>query len=164
MISYAEFLRRLPKVDLHCHLVGTLRPATLAELATKNGLTLPRPAAELYDFRDFYDFIDILRLSAASLVSAGDFARVAYEALEDGARTGNLKHAELSFNPHYFYPRGVRYASILDGLIDGLRAAKKDFGVTGLLIPSIDRGIASSSVAADLVDEIVANRRDEVVG
>lgn len=164
MLTYPEFLKRLPKVDLHCHIAGALRPATLAELATKNGISLPRPAAQLYDFRDFYDFIDILRLSAASVVTVADFSRIAYEALEDGAKLGNLRHTELFFNPHYYYPRGVTYATMLDGLIDGLRAAKADFNVSGLLIPSIDRGLVSSAAAVAMVEEVLADRRDEVVG
>ena len=94
--TFAEYLTRLPKVDLHCHLVGTLRPATLGDLARKYGIALPRSEEQLYDFEDFYSFIEILRLSATVMRAQDDFARVAYEALEDGHRAGNLKHAELS--------------------------------------------------------------------
>jgi adenosine deaminase len=60
--SFAEYLTRLPKVDLHCHLVATLRPTTLGELARKHGIALPRSEEQLYDFEDFYSFTEILRL------------------------------------------------------------------------------------------------------
>src|SRR6185369_5236812 len=106
----------------------------------------------------------ILRLAAASVVTADDFSRIAYEALEDGAKAGNLRHAELFFNPHYYYARGVTYATMVDGLIDGLRAAKTDHKVSGLLIAAIDRGIVSSTAAVEMVEVVIANRRDEVVG
>ena len=53
MIGDHEYLRRIPKVDLHCHIAGALRPATLAELAAKNGLALPRPPAQLYGLSAF---------------------------------------------------------------------------------------------------------------
>jgi adenosine deaminase len=157
------FISRLPKVDIHCHLVGALRPSTLAALAHKHGIPLPRPEYQLYDFEDFYTFLETLRLSATVMREADDFARVTYEALEDGRRSGNLLHAELMFNPQYFYGSGIRYGSMLDGLIDGIRSATKDFGTTALLIPSIDRLIAPSR-AMEILDDVLADRRDEVVG
>ena len=51
-----------------------------------------------------------------------DFARVAYEALADGRRAGNLSHVELMFNPQYFYGSGVSYRAMVDGLIEGIEA------------------------------------------
>ena len=45
MIDYS-LLKRLPKVDLHCHLSGSLRPVTIMELALEEGLELPKEALE----------------------------------------------------------------------------------------------------------------------
>jgi adenosine deaminase len=157
------FINRLPKVDIHCHLVGALRASTLTALARKHGIPLPRPEHQLYDFEDFYTFLDTLQLAATVMREPEDFARVTYEALEDGHRSGNLLHAELMFNPQYFYGSGISYGSMLDGLIDGIRSATKDFGTTALLIPSIDRLIAPPQ-AMEILDDILADRRDEVVG
>src|SRR6266850_2724470 len=95
-------LIRLPKVDLHFHMAGTLRPATLGLLARKYEMPLPRPSDALYVYRDFYDFIDILRLVSTVMRSADDFARVVYEAVEDAFKTSNARHVEMSFNPQYF--------------------------------------------------------------
>jgi adenosine deaminase len=162
-MDLSEFLTRLPKVDIHCHLVGTLRPATLGALARKHQVPLPRPDDALYDFEDFYAFIDILRLSATVMRDQEDFARVAYEALEDGVRLGNLRHAELMFNPQYFYPNAVAYRTMVDGLIEGMAAAKRDFGVRSLLIAAIDRQI-DPAAALEILDHVLAYRRDEVVG
>jgi adenosine deaminase len=162
-MDFATFLTRLPKVDVHCHLVGTLRPSTLGELARKHGVPLPRPDERIYDFEDFYSFLEILRLSATVMRHGQDFARVAYEALEDGFRSGNLRHAEFMFNPQYFYPSGVAYRTMVDGLIEGIRAAQGDFGTTGLLIPSIDRQIEPAR-ALEIMDDILAYRPDEIVG
>jgi adenosine deaminase len=162
-IGFDDFLRLIPKVELHCHLAGTLRPATLVTLAKKRGVRLPRPSNELYFYKDFYDFIDLLRQIALVLVDADDFALAIYEALEDGFRLGNQRHAEIFFNPQYFYPNGTRYKTMLDGLIEGLRAAEKDFGVTCLLIPSIDRQI-DPVAAMEILDDILADRRREVIG
>jgi adenosine deaminase len=162
-MDLATFLTRLPKVDVHCHLVGTLRPVTVGELARKHGVLLPRTDERIYDFEDFYSFLEILRLSASVMRNQEDFARVAYEALEDGYRSGNLQHAEFMFNPQYFYPSGVRYRTIVDGLIEGIHAAEEDYGTTCLLIPSIDRQIDPAK-ALEIMDDILAYRPDEVVG
>jgi adenosine deaminase len=148
---------------LHCHLVGTLRPATLGDLARKRGIAFPRSEEQVYDFDDFYSFIEILRLSATVMRTQDDFTRVAYEAIEDGHRAGNLKHVELMFNPQYFYGSGIRYRAMVDGLIEGILAAQQDYGTTCLLIPSIDRQIDPSH-ALEILQDILDYRPDVVVG
>ncbi|MER7398400.1 adenosine deaminase [Streptomyces sp. NPDC000151] len=158
------FLRRLPKVDLHCHLAGTIRPATLIELARKNDVPLRTSDPEqLYVFDDFYDFLDVVRTAARCLVTHDDFARVAYEALADAATAGNLKYAELFFNPTDYYPSGVTYRTMADGFIAGLRDAEADHGVTGRLIPAINRELGPGT-ARDMVADAIADPRDEIIG
>lgn len=157
------FVRAVPKVDLHCHIVGAMRPETLDDLAAKHGVALARPARDLYAFQDFYEFIDVLRLAGTVLRDQGDFARLAYEAIEDGYRLGNLRHGEFMFNPQYFYPAGVSYRTMVDGLCEGLEQGRRDFGVSGLLIACIDRQIQPAK-AREIMDDVLAYRRDEVVG
>jgi adenosine deaminase len=163
-VDHQTFLRRLPKVDLHCHLAGTIRPATLIELARKNGLALhtndPEHLYDFADFADFYDFLDVVRTAARCLIDPDDFARVAYEALTDAATAGNLKYAELFFNPtDYRAP----YPTVVDGFITGLRAAETEHGVVGRLIPSINRELGPA-VAREMVTEVIAHRREHIVG
>ncbi|MEV8566710.1 adenosine deaminase [Streptomyces sp. NPDC051322] len=163
-MDHETFFRRLPKVDLHCHLAGTIRPATLIELAHKNDVPLQTSDPDrLYVFDDFYDFLDVVRTAARCLIDHDDFARVAYEALADAATAGNLKYAELFFNPTDYYPSGVDYRTMLDGFIAGLRDAESDHGVTARLIPAINRELGPQT-ARDTVAEVIADRRDEVIG
>jgi len=157
------FLARLPKVELHCHLVGTLQPATLAALARKHGLALPRAEDALYRYRGFHDFIEVFRLASRVLVEADDFARVAREYVLSAHASANLRHIELFFNPGYHYPFGVSYATQLKGIRAGLEAARQACGVTWRLIPSIDRE-HPLDVAERMLDDVLAHRIDEVVG
>jgi len=157
------FLARLPKAELHVHVVGALRPGTLAELAAKRGLALPRPAVALYRYASFYDFIEVFRLAARALARAEDFARVVYEYIELGHRASSLRHVEFFFNPGYHYPYGVGYRTQLDGLVAGIRDAERDFGVSALLIPSFDREY-SPQAALEVLDDVLAHRCDEVAG
>jgi adenosine deaminase len=161
--AFAAYLQQIPKADLHCHIVGALRPGTLADLARKHGAALPRPAQTLYEFADFYDFLKVLGIAAAVLREREDFAQLSYEALEDGYRRGRMLHAEFLFDPQYHLPNGVSYRTIVDGLVDGIRMARHAFGVSALLVPSFDRVIDPRG-ALEILDDILAYRPDEVVG
>ncbi len=139
-IGYDEYLRRLPKVELHCHVEGTLRPATVADLARKHDITLPTSDVDhIYDYATIYEFLEIFRFVNSTVIDRDDFARVAYESLEDGVKLGNLKYREMFFNPTLHTTRGVPMATIVDGLIDGTRAAEADFGVRCFLIADVYR-------------------------
>jgi adenosine deaminase len=163
-MGFSDYLDAVPKVELHLHIAGAIRPETLDELAFLNELRLPKPAAELYRFTTFYEFLDALRLSALALATPRDFARVAYECIEDLHRHGNVRHAEIFFNPHYFTPNGAAYPEIVDGLIEGLERAEREFGVSSLLIACIDRSVCLPSEALQMLDWMAQHPREKVVG
>ena len=75
----------------------------------------------------------------STVIDRDDFARIAYESIEDGAQLGNLKYREMFFNPTLHTTRGVPMATIIDGLIDGCRAAEQDLGVRCRLIADVYR-------------------------
>ena len=84
-----EHLRRLPKVELHCHVEGAARASTIADLARQHDVTLPvEDPAELFEFTSLNQFLSIYDIICASLRTADDFRRITYEALEDGAAAG----------------------------------------------------------------------------
>ena len=162
-ITYDEYLRRLPKVELHCHVEGTLRPATVGELAAKHEIKLPTAdVSAIYDYETIYEFLQIFRLVNSTVVDRDDFARIAYESLEDGVRLGNLKYREMFFNPTLHTTRGVPMATVVDGLIDGCRAAERDMAVRCMLIADVYRQ-DPPDMAVQMVDEIIALGRPEVI-
>ena len=140
MTGYDEFLRRVPKVELHCHFEGTVRPGTFADLARKHGVALPTDDVDrLYDYDSIYEFLKIFAMVSSTLIDQEDFARAAYESIEDGVTLGNLKYREMFFNPTLHTKRGVPYKTVVDGLVDGIQAAEKDFGVPCRLIADVYR-------------------------
>src|SRR5437762_10083566 len=140
LMEYAEYRRRLPKIESHRHVEGTLRPQTAADLAHEHDIALPTTDVDrIYDYDTIYEFLEIFRLVNSTVTEPGDFARVAYESLEDGVKLGNLKYREMFFNPTLHTTRGVAMSTIIDGLIDGCRAAEDDFGVRCRLIADIYR-------------------------
>ena len=163
-MDYDEYLRALPKVELHCHVEGTLRPDTVVDLARKHDITLPTADVDrIYDYETIYEFLEIFRLVNSTVIDRDDFARVAYESLEDGVKLGNLKYREMFFNPTLHTTRGVEMATIIDGLIDGIRAAEADLGVRCFLIADVYRQ-DTVEMAMQMTEEVLANRRPELVG
>ena len=156
-----RFLHALPKVELHCHLEGSLRAETLIDLAAMRNVPLSTTDPEaLYAYDDLAGFLEVYELACRAVVTRDDFALVTYESLEDARRAG-VVHREMFFNPT-LHP-GVRYPDMLAGILDGVRAAATDFGITARLIPSIYRQM-SVEAALEMLNEIVEHRVDEVVG
>jgi adenosine deaminase len=163
-LPYSDYLDLVPKVELHLHIAGAVRASTLTDIATANGVRMPRPAEMLYQWQDFYGFLELLRLGALAVRRPENFARVAYECIEDLHRHGNVRHAEIFFNPHYYTPSGTTYQDIVDGLIDGLDRAERTFGVSSLLISCIDRSVCLPSEALEMLEWMTKHPRPKVVG
>jgi adenosine deaminase len=163
-MNYDEFLRRVPKAELHCHFEGTVRPRTFADLAAKHGVELPTTDADkLYDYDSIYEFLVIFGMVSSTLIDQDDFARTCYESIEDGVKLGNLKYREMFFNPTLHTKRGVAYKTVVDGLVDGVKVAESDFGVKCRLIADVYRQDPPET-AREMVEQVLEHRREEVIG
>lgn len=81
-------LAALPKAEVHVHLEGTVRPATLEEFAARSGVSIPR------SFTDLNSFVEIYGAAWQTMTSPGDYARLVREYCADVARCG-VRYAEL---------------------------------------------------------------------
>src|SRR3989454_2285106 len=81
-------LAALPKAEIHVHLEGTVRPATLEELCARTGIGVPR------SFADLPSFVAVYSCAWATMTTPGDYARLVREYCEDAARAG-VRYAEL---------------------------------------------------------------------
>ncbi|HVM24818.1 MAG TPA: adenosine deaminase [Candidatus Limnocylindrales bacterium] len=157
----------IPKVELHCHLEGTVRPSTVVELARKHGRTLPtEDPTELYRYTSLDSFLEIFWLVQSLIGDREDWARVGYEATVDAAGHG-LRYREAFFTPARHLEAGQSLAEIVAGLTEGLEGAERETGVRTALICDIDRSygpIAAVELAEDLVDLRRTGRADRVIG
>jgi aminodeoxyfutalosine deaminase len=132
-----------PKIELHVHLEGTVRPRTLLEIAKRNDYALPAETEEelqaLYDFRDFAHFIDVWILTTNALRTAEDFRQVVTDYAQEAASHGAV-YLEAIFSPAERVRRGVRWEEIFDGYCDGAQEARELHGVEVRLTPDIVRG------------------------
>ena len=133
-------LALLPKAELHVHLEGAVRIATVEELADRAGAPLPTGlAGGRWRFGGFDDFISQYVATCALLAEPEDFRRVAYEFCEDEARNG-VRYAEVVFSPSNHAPRlGDDWFGPIEAVLDGLETGRRDFGVTARVAPDIVR-------------------------
>jgi aminodeoxyfutalosine deaminase len=132
-MSLGEFIRDMPKVELHVHLEGSIRPSTLLALAERNGISLPahdvEGLREFYRFTDFGHFIQVYITLSSCLRTIDDFALIAYEFGADMARQ-KIRYAEVTFTPYtHAGHKGLAFDDILEGLNDGRARAQAEFGV-----------------------------------
>ena len=157
----------IPKVELHCHVEGTVRPATVRELAARAGRPLPvDDVSELYLYDSLDSFLAVFWLVQETLVEPADWARVAYESLIDGSAHG-LRYREMFFTPARHLAAGQDLAGIVAGLTEGIEAAEAETGVRCMLIADMDRAYGPAA-GLEFVERIGDLRRsgraDRVIG
>ncbi len=163
MTSLDEALDRLPKVELHCHIEGTMRPATVLDLARKNGIALPTTDLDaLYRYDSLDGFLTVFWLVQSCLSSREDWARLAYESVTDAAAHGRV-YAETFFTPARHLAAGQRLPDIVAGLVEGIEAAERETGARCMLIADIDRAYGPEA-GLELVTGLTELRRTGAAG
>ena len=147
-----EALHRLPKAELHTHLDGCLRPATLLELARESGVPLPASTPDgvadamlVRHARDLEEYLQRYIVTVQVLQSHGALARVARELVEDAAADG-IRYLEVRFCPALHAP-GVTLEGALEAVLEGLAAGEAS---TGLMARVIACGLRTLPPATSL--------------
>ena len=139
-----------PKIELHVHLEGTVRPATLLEIAARNGLGLPVESegelAELYRFRDFPHFIEVWVMTTNVLLEADDYRQITLDYAREAERHG-AAYIEAIFSPAERVKRGARWEDVFEGVCDGAAEARETLGVEVRFTPDIPRDLDSEEIA-----------------
>lgn len=164
-----QFIAAMPKVELHVHLEGTMRPATLRDLARKHRIDLPvsddASLAAFYRFRDFDHFIEVYVAACECLRHPEDFARVVCELGEDAA-SQHIRYLEVHFNPEpHARKRGIGFTELLAGMNEGRRAARENWGVDMRWIADGVRDADSGPISVEKTVDWIAglSRTDGVI-
>ena len=166
---FLEALRALPKVELHCHVEGAMRPETVVDLARKNGVPLPAgDIRDLYSYGSLDEFLKVFWLVQSVLHDRDDWARLGYESVLDGAAAGRV-YAEVFVSPARHLAAGQTLGSVLEGLSAGLTAGDVETGCQTRVIVDMDRAYGGEA-GLQLMTELIALRRagapgtDRVIG
>ena len=161
-----SFLHALPKAELHCHLLGTVRRDTFTHLVRRAGAAISDAEIEAFYTRGKkpVGVLRVLRALDAELIRApDDLHRLTYEYLADAA-AHNVRYAEFFWNPTGTAQQsGLAYPQALGGIVRAIADAQADFGITGRLIAAIDRE-AAPQAATEMVEWVLAHPCDEVIG
>src|SRR3954453_13562208 len=121
-------IRRAPKAQLHDHLDGGLRPATILDLAAEGGHELPAATPEglgewivaAADSGSLERYLTTFAHTVAVMQTAGSLHRVAKEGALDLAADG-VVYAEVRFAPEQHLERGLSLAEVVEAVLDGFR-------------------------------------------
>jgi aminodeoxyfutalosine deaminase len=155
-----------PKIELHVHLEGAIRPATLLDIARRNEIALPVDTVEgiagLYEFTDFAHFIKVWILTTNCLRTRDDFRQVVVDYAAEAAAHGAV-YLEGIFSPCERVQRGVDWDEIFTGYTEGAVQARAEHGVTVLFTPDLYRGVPSG-IAEECARTAVRYRDRGIVG
>jgi adenosine deaminase len=155
----------IPKVELHCHLEGSIAPSLARELAARNGLELPKglfgPDGH-YVWHDFLSFLAAYDRVCAVLRHPRDFGDIIYAYLAGAAREGAV-YVEMFCSPERPAALGISYAAWLEALAEGIDRAEREFGIVGRIIIICIRHLGPERALA-MVKGMVAEPHPYVVG
>ena len=106
MTDMKEYIRSLPKAELHLHIEGSLEPELMMKLAKRNNITIPFNSVEeiksAYNFSNLQSFLDIYYQGAAVLIHEQDFFDLTWEYLLRAKEDG-ITHTEIFFDPQTMF-------------------------------------------------------------
>ena len=164
-----DLLRRLPKAELHCHLDGSLRPATMLELGRELDKPMPAPDADslreymtVDDARNLEDYLERFAITLSVMQAEPALERIAYELAEDSAKDG-VRYIEVRYAPVLNVREGLSLEQAVEAPLRGLARAEAEHGIKGRVIVTAIRNMAPS-VSQELAELAVAYRHRGVVG
>jgi adenosine deaminase len=152
-----QFVRGLPKAELHLHIEGSLEPEMLFALAKKHRAALRYPSVQslraAYDFGDLQSFLDLYYEGASVLRDAEDFHALTAAYLKK-AHADGVVHAEIFCDPQTHTARGVPMQAVLEGIAGALEEGEAALGVSSRLIVCFLRHLPEENAIATLEEAL----------
>jgi len=159
-----DWLDKLPKVELHMHLEGSLEPGLMFELARRNKIELPFESVDqirqAYEFSNLQDFLDIYYQGARVLLVEQDFYDLVWAYLEK-CHQQNVVHVEPFFDPQTHTDRGISFETVIRGISRALADGENKLGISSRLIMCFLRHLSEEDAFETLaqaelyIDQIV---------
>ena len=136
----------LPKIELHCHLDGSVRPSTIIDLANKNNIDIPSKDLEEIksmmvapkDCKSLDEYLKRFKLPGLIMQDKESLDRIAFELMED-AFNENVVYMEIRFAPLLHINKGLNTKEVIESVLNGIKRAEEKYDIKGNLILSCMR-------------------------
>ncbi|MCL6570612.1 MAG: adenosine deaminase [Bacillus sp. (in: Bacteria)] len=143
---------KLPKIELHCHLDGSLRPETIIDIARSEGISIPSFTIEEIkseliaplECKSLDEYLEKFAIPNLVMQSKANLRRITFELFEDSARE-NVKYMEVRFAPLLHTLGGLEVDEIITSVIAGMNDAENQYNIKGNLILSCMRTMSVES-------------------
>lgn len=155
--SVEDFIKDIPKAELHMHIEGSFEPELMFEIAHRNGIKIKYPSVaalkKAYRFNNLQEFLDIYYAGAAVLIKEQDFYDLTWAYLTK-VHQENLVHTEIFFDPQTHTERGISFEIVINGIRRALEDGKEKLGISYRLIMSFLRHLDEASAFKTLEEAI----------
>ncbi|MCB2296531.1 adenosine deaminase [Clostridium tagluense] len=136
----------LPKIELHCHLDGSLRPETIIDIAKKEGISIPyydienikKEVTAPLECKSLDEYLKRFEIPNLVMQSKESLRRITFELLEDSAKE-NVKYIEVRFAPLLHITKGLNLCEVIESVISGIKDAEDEYDIKGNVILSCMR-------------------------
>lgn len=144
-MTVSEYIKKVPKAELHLHIEGSFEPELMFEIARRNKVEIPYKSIEdlkkAYQFGNLQDFLDIYYAGANVLLYEQDFYDLTMAYFRHCAEE-NILHTEIMFDPQTHTKRGVEFSTVINGIQRAREEAEKEHGISSFLIMSYLRHLS----------------------
>ena len=160
-----EFIKKIPKAELHLHIEGSLEPELMFELAKRNKIKIPFESVDeirnAYNFHNLQSFLDIYYQGSKVLISEQDFFDLTWAYLLK-SKENNILHTEIFFDPQTHTNRGIKFDLVINGIHRAILKAEKELGISSKIIMCFLRHLGEQS-AFKILDQALKHK-DKIVG
>ena len=132
-----NFIKKVPKSELHLHIEGSLEPELMFKLSKRNKVEIPFKSIEeiksAYNFSNLDSFLKIYYEGSNVLITEEDFFDLTWEYILKN-KQDNIVHTEIFFDPQSHIPRGINFDTVINGIHKALTKANSEFGITSKII------------------------------
>ncbi len=147
-MNIIEFIKKVPKTELHLHIEGTLEPDHMFKLAKKNNISIPfkniKEIKKAYNFSNLESFLKIYYEGSKVLIKEEDFFDLTW-AYALKCKEDNIVHTEIFFDPQTHTYRGINFEIVINGIYKALQKANKEFGLSFKIIMCFLRHLSEKS-------------------
>ena len=166
-MKITDYIKKIPKAELHLHIEGTFEPELMFKIAQRNKVEIPYQSVEevkkAYQFSCLQDFLDIYYAGASVLLYEKDFYDLTMAYFKHCAEE-NVVHTEIMFDPQTHTKRGVSFETVINGIQKAREDAKEKYGISSLLIMSYLRHLSEEDAFETLEQSLPYKHLIKAVG